>query len=183
MAAAVVSTRCNALRYNRLRCGAKGLDRNDEGRYSCKPNSTIATCVLRQSNWSDATTMTDDERAIRELVNVWLAASKAGDLKTVLSLMTDDVIFMVPGRRPFGKEAFAAASQAMQNVSMAGTSDIQELQVLGDWAYLRNYIEMVVTPSNGAPVRRSGYTLTILRKEPDGRWRLARDANLLAEAK
>jgi uncharacterized protein (TIGR02246 family) len=66
---------------------------------------------------------------------------------------------------------------------MAGTSDIQELQVLGDWAYLRNYIEMVVTPSNGAPVRRSGYTLTILRKEPDGRWRLARDANLLAEAK
>jgi len=32
----------------------------------------------------------------------------------------------------------------------------------------------------GKPVRRSGYTLTILRKERDGRWRLARDANLLA---
>jgi hypothetical protein len=30
-------------------------------------------------------TMTDDERAIRELVNVWLAASKAGDLQTILS--------------------------------------------------------------------------------------------------
>src|SRR5262249_39336328 len=110
-------------------------------------------------------TMTDDERAIRELVNVWLAASKAGDLQTILSLMTDDVIFMVPGRRPFGKEAFAAASQGMQNVTMEGASDIQEIQVLGDWAYLRNYIEMVVTPPNGAPVRRSGYTLTILRKE------------------
>jgi len=27
-------------------------------------------------------------------------------------------------------------------------------------------------------VKRSGWTLTILRKE-DGRWRLARDANLL----
>src|SRR5215471_6145695 len=127
--------------------------------------------------------MTDDERAIRELVNVWLAASKAGDLQTILSLMTNDVIFMVPGRRPFGKEAFAAASQEMQNVSMEGISDIQEIQVLGDWAYLRNYIEMVVTPPNGAPVRRSGYTLTILRKGSDGRWRLARDANLLTEAK
>jgi ketosteroid isomerase-like protein len=33
--------------------------------------------------------------------------------------------------------------------------------------------------ASGAPVRRSGYTLTILRKERDGRWRLARDANLL----
>ncbi|HXF53352.1 MAG TPA: hypothetical protein VNK52_04440 [Hyphomicrobiaceae bacterium] len=30
------------------------------------------------------------------------------------------------------------------------------------------------------PVRRAGYTLTILRKERDGRWRLVRDANLLA---
>lgn len=37
-----------------------------------------------------------------------------------------------------------------------------------------------MTPPGGAPLRRSGYTLTILRKEADGQWRLARDANLLA---
>lgn len=127
--------------------------------------------------------MTDDERAIRELVDTWLAASKAGDLPTVLSLMTDDVVFMVPGQKPFGKEAFEAASEAMGRVRIEGTSDIQELQVLGDWAWLRNYVEMKTTsPDGGAPVHRSGYTLTILRKEPDGRWRLARDANLLARA-
>jgi len=124
--------------------------------------------------------MSDDERAIRELVDTWLTASKAGDLATVLSLMTDDVIFMVPGREPFGKEAFAAASEGMKNVRIEGSSDIQEIQVLGDWAYLRNYIEMTVSPPDGGkPVRRSGYTLTILRKEHDGCWRLARDANLL----
>ena len=99
--------------------------------------------------------MTDDERAIREVVDVWLAASKAGDLATVLSLMTDDVIFMVPGQRPFGKEAFAAASQGMKDVRIEGTSDIQEIQVLGDWAYLRNYLEMTVTPPGGAAKRRS----------------------------
>lgn len=96
--------------------------------------------------------------------------------------MTDDVIFMVPGQKPFGKEAFAAASQGMKDVRIEGTSDIQEIQVLGDWAYLRNYLEMTVTPPGGAAKRRSGYTLTVLRKEADGRWRLARDANLLAEA-
>ena len=124
--------------------------------------------------------MTEDERAIRELVDTWLAASKAGDLATVVSLMTDDVIFMVPGRKPFGKEAFAAASEGMKNLRIEGTSDIQEIQVLDDWAYLRNYIEMTVLPPDGAkPMRRTGYTLTILRKEHDGRWRLARDANLL----
>ena len=47
--------------------------------------------------------MTDDEQAIRELVATWMAASKAGDLDTVLSLMADDVIFMATGREPFGK--------------------------------------------------------------------------------
>jgi uncharacterized protein (TIGR02246 family) len=123
--------------------------------------------------------MTDDERAIRNLVDTWLAASKAGDLPRVLSLMTDDVIFMVPGREPFGKEAFAAASEGMRDLRIEGRSDIQEIQVFGDWAYLRNYIAMTVAPSGGSEVRRSGHTLTILRKGPDGRWRLARDANLL----
>jgi uncharacterized protein (TIGR02246 family) len=42
--------------------------------------------------------MTDDERAIRDLVERWMSASRAGDLATVLSLMADDVIFMVPGQ-------------------------------------------------------------------------------------
>jgi uncharacterized protein (TIGR02246 family) len=124
------------------------------------------------------TSQADDEAAIRTLVGTWLAASKAGDIATVLSLMTDDVVFMVPSREPFGKEAFAAASAAMKNVRMEGKSEIRELNVLGDWAYIRNYLEITITPEGGESVKRSGWTLTILRKE-DGRWRLARDANLV----
>lgn len=135
-------------------------------------------------NHAEPLQMTDDERAIRELVDAWMVCSKAGDLPAVLDLMTDDVIFMTPGGKPFGKAAFAAASESMKNISLEGRSEIQELNVFGDWAYLRNYIEMTATPLNGgAPVRRSGYTLTILRKEADGRWRLARDANLMATEK
>ena len=123
--------------------------------------------------------MTEDERAIRELVSTWIAASRAGDTETVLSLMADDVVFMVPGQEPFGKEAFAAAARGMRNVRMEGTSDIRELTVLGDWAYLRNHLTVTVTPPGGQPVRRAGYTLTILRKTPAGQWLLARDANLM----
>ena len=124
--------------------------------------------------------MSDDERAIRDLVATWMAASKAGDQDTVLGLMTDDVVFMVPGREPFGKAAFAAASKGMEGVRIEGTSDIVELQVLGNWAYLRNHLNVTITPPGGSPTTRSGYTLTILRKDASGRWRLARDANLLA---
>jgi uncharacterized protein (TIGR02246 family) len=126
--------------------------------------------------------MTDDERAIRELVDTWMAASKSADVDTVLGLMTDDVVFMVPGREPFGKAEFAAASKDMRGVRFEGKSEIKELRVLGDWAYLRNYLEVTMTPPGGSAMRRSGYTLTILRKE-HGCWRLARDVNLLAAEK
>ncbi|SIT35036.1 conserved hypothetical protein [Paraburkholderia piptadeniae] len=124
--------------------------------------------------------MTDDERAIRQLIDTWLAASKAGDTATVLSLMTDDAVFMVAGQKPFGKAAFMAASEGQKNIDIDGKSDILELQVLGDWAFLRTHLEVTVTPKDGSPpMRRAGNTLTILRKETDGRWLLARDANLL----
>jgi uncharacterized protein (TIGR02246 family) len=123
--------------------------------------------------------MTDDERAIRSLVDTWMRATRNGDIETVLTLMADDVIFMVPGQKPFGKEAFEAASRGMRNVRFDGRSHIEELKVLGNWAYLRNHIEMTITPEQGAPMRRAGYTLTILRKQEDGRWLLARDANLV----
>ena len=123
--------------------------------------------------------MTEDERAIRQLVSTWMAASQAGDTETVLSLMADDVVFMVVGQEPFGKAAFAAAARGMRNVRMEGTSDIRELTVLGDWAYLRNHLVVTVTPPGGQPLRRAGYTLTILRKTPAGQWLLARDANLM----
>ena len=124
--------------------------------------------------------MPDDERAIRELVRTWLAASQKGDLQTLLGLMADDVVFMLPGQNPFGKEAFAASFKALTGVRFETSSDIEEIKLLGDWAYLRNCLEVTMTPPGGAPVRRSGYTLTILRKEPDGHWLVARDANLLA---
>jgi uncharacterized protein (TIGR02246 family) len=125
--------------------------------------------------------MTQDEQAIHDLVAKWIEASADGDTETVLSLMADDVVFLVPGREPFGKEAFAAAAQSMQGVRLEGKSEIRELKVLGDWAYLRGHLSVAITPPGGNPVRRSGYTLSILRKAPDGRWLLARDANLLSQ--
>ena len=126
--------------------------------------------------------MSDDKLEIRQLADTWFAASQSGDFATVLDLMTDDVVFMVPGAKPFGKAAFAAAAEEMKDVSIDGATDIQEIEVLGEWAYIRN-LEIIVTPVGGTPMRRAVNTLTILRKDTDGRWQVARDANLLAEVK
>ena len=121
----------------------------------------------------------EDERSIRAVVRLWLEATKAGDYDTVLTLMADDVIFMVPGREPFGKEAFAKQSQELKNAKVEAKSDIQEIKVLGDQAWMRNYLEVTITPPNGQPMKRSGYTLTIFRKQTDGNWVITRDANLV----
>src|SRR2546423_8986233 len=105
--------------------------------------------------------MSDDERAIRNATQKWMAASKAGDLATVLSLMADDVIFMVPGKEPFGKEAFVAANEGMKSGLVEGTSEIQELKILGEWAWMRNRLRVTITTPDGKHNVRSGYTLTI----------------------
>jgi uncharacterized protein (TIGR02246 family) len=123
--------------------------------------------------------MSEDEKDIRALVETWMTASAAGDVDKVLSLMTDDVVFTVPGQEPFGKDAFATASKGMSGVKLDGRNEIVELEINGDWAFIRNRIDMTMTPPKGTAVRRSGYTLTLLKKGEDGRWRLSRDANLL----
>lgn len=124
--------------------------------------------------------MQNDELAIRALVDTWMAATKAGDTAKVLTLMSDDAVFMVPGKEPFGRDAFAAASSQMRGIQFDGKSEIRELKILGDWAWMRTRLTVVIRPPNGAPITKSGYTLTILRKKPDGSWVLCRDANLLS---
>jgi uncharacterized protein (TIGR02246 family) len=126
--------------------------------------------------------MESNEQAIREMIETWLSASKAGDTAKVLTLMSDDVVFLTPGQQPMcGKEAFAASQGAfLQNIELETESEIQEIKVFGDLAYTWTKLTIIVTPkSGGAPVRRSGNTLSILRKE-NGRWVIYRDANMLA---
>jgi uncharacterized protein (TIGR02246 family) len=124
--------------------------------------------------------MSPDERAIRDLIATWISASAAGDEATVLSLMTDDVVFLVAGRPPFGKAEFAAAQSGLATHRIEAQSDVREVYVARGLAYARTQLTVTITPvAGGAPLRRSGATLSIFRKDDDGRWRLARDANLL----
>ena len=128
--------------------------------------------------------MSSDEQEIRQLVATWIDATKSGDTDTVLSLMADDVVFLVTGQPPMiGKAAFAAAMRAQSGQGrpqFEGKSEIQEIQVLGDWAYMWTKLSVVFTPPDGAsPITRAGNTLTILKKQ-NGKWVLSRDASMLA---
>jgi uncharacterized protein (TIGR02246 family) len=127
--------------------------------------------------------MTADERAIRDLVATWMEATRKGDAATVLSLMTEDVVFLTPGREPFGKKEFAASFAAQKGMKIDGQSDVREVRVEGDRAFALTFLKVTSTAPGGAPVRREGWTLSIFEKGDDDRkWRLARDANLVSPA-
>lgn len=127
--------------------------------------------------------MESDEQQIRELVATWLRASRAGDIDTLLGFMTDDVVFLRPGCSPMSKAEFAKAARVPAGSTppkIEGTSDVLEIQINEQWAFMVSQLSVCVTaPGNGQPVKRAGHTLTIFRKT-DGKWLLARDANLLA---
>lgn len=125
--------------------------------------------------------MHSDEQAIRALVATWIDASAKGDLPRVLELMADDVVFLGAGRPPMrGKEAFAAASRAMEGKTrVEGTAEVQEVRVFGDWAYSWTQLTLTMYPAGGAPARLLGPALSVLRKEADGRWVIFRDANMV----
>jgi uncharacterized protein (TIGR02246 family) len=128
--------------------------------------------------------MSDDERAIRDVIASWLHASAAGDAAKVLDLMADDAVFLTPGQPPFGKEKFAVAQEGLRDFRMEARSEVREIRVAGDWAYSWTDLALTITPTQGGEVvRRKGNTLSIFERQADGRWVLSRDANLLAVEK
>jgi len=124
-----------------------------------------------------------DKQKIREVIDTWMRASADGDTDRVLSLIAEDVVFLLPGQPPMrGRQGFAAASRGMAGkFRIEGKPDIQEIQIAGDYAFCWNYLSVTITPvQGGPPMHRAGNILSIFRKEPDGNWVLFRDANLLA---
>jgi uncharacterized protein (TIGR02246 family) len=124
-----------------------------------------------------------DEQQIRDLIATWLRVSAEGDISQILPLMAEDVVFLVAGQPPMrGREEFAASFAGWQGkFSLETDCEVQEIQVSGDLAYSWTRLSVTMTPLTGGTAnRRSGYTLTALRRNADGAWQIFRDANLLA---
>ena len=128
--------------------------------------------------------MNQDEQDIRDLIATWLSATKTGDKAKVLELVADDVIFLMPGQAPMrGRAAFAAMQGTMGEFTFDSESTVEEVQVVGEWAYCWTTLAIAITPhSGGGTIKRSGNTLSILKKIA-GKWVLFRDANMLTAVK
>ena len=126
--------------------------------------------------------MRPDEQAIRELHSIWIDAVNAGDLDRLLPLVADDVVFLNPGQAPVGRDGFSANfSVAHQQLRVRCLSELEEVVVVGEVAYTLSRDTLSVTPrASGEAMRLAGHRITVYRKQPDGRWLLARDAHTLS---
>jgi uncharacterized protein (TIGR02246 family) len=128
--------------------------------------------------------MRTDEQEIHDVHSRWIVAVNVGDLARLLTLMTDDVVFLNPGQAPFGRDGFSHAfSAAHQQAVVRCISELEEVVVVGEVAYTRSRDALSVTPrAGGKAAQFAGHRMTVYRKQPDGRWLLARDAHTLSPA-
>ena len=126
--------------------------------------------------------MSPEEQAIRHAHAAWIGAVNSGDADLLLTLMTDDAVFLNPGRAPIGRDGFSANfSAAHQQVRIRCISELEEVVVVGEVAYTRSRDALSVTPrAGGEATQLAGHRITVYRKQADGRWLLARDAHTLS---
>jgi len=123
-----------------------------------------------------------DHAAIRAVVETWHRATSAGDVARVLPLMAEDAVFLAPEREPMrGRQSFERAlATLLQTHKITSSGNVREVEVSGGLAYAWSDLTVTLTALDGkSPVERTGPTLSIFRKQPDGRWLLVRDANML----
>jgi uncharacterized protein (TIGR02246 family) len=126
--------------------------------------------------------MDPNERAIREVHSTWIDAVNAGDLGRLLGLMADDVVFLNPGQAPVGREGFSSGfSAAHQQARVRCVSELENVEVVGEVAYTLSRDSLSVAPrAGGEATHFAGHRITVYRKQPDGRWLIARDAHTLS---
>jgi len=127
--------------------------------------------------------MSNDEQEIRELFDNWIRSTTEGNLELAHRCIADDAVFFVPGAGEMDKASFAegaaGGSPEESPYEFDLKSDLREMKVFGDHAYLWVESTLDTTPKKGgATSRMAGHSLSVLVKR-DGRWQILRDANTL----
>ncbi len=124
--------------------------------------------------------MNPEEQAIRNVIADWCRASASGDSNSMVKMLADDMVFIVPGQPPFGKKEFKAAWDGpMKGAKVDCDAQVEEVLLSGEFGVTRTRLAVAITTPDGKTSRAKGYTMSLFRKQSDGRWLLARDANLL----
>lgn len=139
--------------------------------------SAILLAACTTEGQQAATTQVDAE-AIMMLLAEYDAAATAGNVDPVMALYADDAVSMPPDAPArTGKDEIRAAFVAvLEENTIQLTSQVDEVRVSGDLAFLRVAYDETVTPKAvGEPTQLHGKWLVILERQPDGSWKWWRE--------
>jgi uncharacterized protein (TIGR02246 family) len=119
----------------------------------------------------------NDLRAIEVITRRDVQFALANDAAKTMSQWTDDFV-LLPAAGPIlrGRSVIAKGFQAFESLEIVeSVLDIQEVKVLGDYAYQWGTYGYGVRPrAGGETVRTSGKLMRILQRQPDGTWKMHR---------
>ncbi len=98
-----------------------------------------------------------DEKAIRTLLNRWHRAMGAGDLAALLSMISEDAVFLAAERTPLrGRAAFAQELAALtESCTIQSSAEIEEVLVSGDLACCWATQTVTTSPLQGSRTDRA----------------------------
>jgi uncharacterized protein (TIGR02246 family) len=100
----------------------------------------------------------------------------AGDARGALALYEDDATFVVePGAPAMGSGAIGAALERFAAMRPVLKSDVEQVVYAGDLALVTNTWTLDGTDADGEPVHLAGRSSDVLRRTPDGEWKIAID--------
>ena len=104
-------------------------------------------------------------------------AQNAGDFEGWLSFFTDDVLIMPPNEPVLrGKAAVRAHNLPLfQEFDLHEETDEREVEVAGNWGYIRAHWKWTLTPKNGdEAITDIGSSIWIVRRQAGGNWKISR---------
>jgi ketosteroid isomerase-like protein len=135
---------------------------------------------VRTYTFDNVRVVSPDVIAIEEVLNQYAVYANAGDLESWLSLHADDVVKMPPDAPAiFGIEDLRANFKpAFDDFDTSCVIYPEEAHVDGDLGYARGTYSISITPKAGGEtisLMPDGKYLTILKRQPDGSWKISHD--------
>jgi len=118
--------------------------------------------------------------AIEDLHRRDVAAIKVNDFETLMSLMDEQCVVFPPDSEPEGGQTYLSNVRTSsdgiepQPEILELVQDWEEVRLLGDFAYEQGVVEYAVRDANGTIIRETQRLMRLLRRQPDGEWRVFR---------
>jgi uncharacterized protein (TIGR02246 family) len=111
-----------------------------------------------------------------QVIEAFAASLNSGDLQGALALYEPGAAFEPePGRRVHGLAAIGEALTGFFAIEPRISGEIQKVIEAGDVALVVNRWSLRGTDPGGQPIEMGGVSSDVMRRQPDGTWKIAID--------